>query len=558
MEHKKRKLRIGILVDDSMIPIWAYRMMEALKTEANSEIFLALKMNAERKKQNSLLTSYSKNSRKLFFDFYYLLDKKINKCTPNAFETRNLKDILSKNSTFINFQLSGGEIEKQSLEAIKKYEIDILITLSEEYFTPHLNQVARLGAWSFQQFVSGDEHGDLTGVREVLEGIEETEITLQANFGGQKKSQVLYKSRFSTDPFSLNRNKNTFYWKASSIILLKIKELNELGEEVFFEKIKALNDHLAFNSKKAHTIPSNKEMLVYAPRLMLLKLLDKFDSTFNFHQWILLFKIGTSDKISTDLSTFQRIIPPHDRFWADPFILKREDKYYIFFEELIYRENKGYICLIEMDEYGNYTEPIKILEQNYHLSYPFLIEDDHELFMIPESKQNNTIELYKCKQFPEKWELEKVLMKNIKAVDTSILFQDNKYWLFCNITNNDTPLAQDELNLFYSDKLITDKWISHPKNPIVSDFKRSRPAGKIFKHKNKLYRPAQNGLKHYGYGIAINQIVELTENSYREELIDSISPDWEEDIIGTHTLNSVSRLTVIDALIKRRKKSTFF
>lgn len=555
---KNKKLRIGILVDDNRIPMWAYRMIKTLEMEGVSELVLALRVNAESTKQNNLARNLFKNSSELFFNSCNFWDRKINKCIPNAFETRSLKDLLSVNSPFINLQLSNGKVEKQSLEEIKKYELDILLILSNEYFHPHLYPIARLGAWSFQQFESGGKHRDLTGIREVLQGIEETEITLHATFGGHKKRLVLNKTSFSTDPFSLNRNKNTFYWKASAIIPLKIKELNELGEELFFKKMKTINDLPHFNSKKANTVPSNKEMLVYAPKLMLLKLLDKFDLTFNFHQWILLFKIGTIDKVSTDLSKFQKIIPPRDRFWADPFILKREDKYYIFFEELIYRDNKGYICLIEMDQLGNYTEPIKILEQNYHLSYPFLIEDENELFMIPESKQNNTIELYKCKQFPLKWELEKVLMNNIKAVDTTILFQDNKYWLFCNITNSDTPLAQDELHLFYSDKLTNDKWIKHPKNPIASDFKRSRPAGKIFKHKNKLYRPAQNGLKHYGYGIAINQIVELTENSYREELIDSIFPEWEKDVIGTHTINSVNRLTVIDALIKRKKKSTFF
>jgi hypothetical protein len=291
---------------------------------------------------------------------------------------------------------------------------------------------------------------------------------------------------------------------------------------------------------------------------MLSKIKNKYDLTFNFYQWILLFRICKTEEISTDLPKYQKIIPPRDRFWADPHVLKRGDIYYIFFEELIYRDNKGYICLIEMDEHGNYSEPVKVLEKNYHLSYPFLIEENNELYMIPESKQNNTIELYRCTQFPLKWDLEKVLMKNIKAVDSSILFQDNKYWLFCNITNSEEAFAQDELHLFYSDKLVSEEWIAHPKNPIVSDFKRSRPAGKIFRYKDKIYRPAQNGLKCYGYGIAINQVIEMTESSYEEKLVDSILPEWEKDIIGTHTINSVGNLTIIDVLVRRKKKSQYF
>jgi hypothetical protein len=209
---------------------------------------------------------------------------------------------------------------------------------------------------------------------------------------------------------------------------------------------------------------------------------------------------------------------------------------------------------MEMDEGGNYSEPVKVLEQNYHLSYPFLIEDHGELYMIPESKQNNTIELYKCTNFPLEWKLEKVLMSNVQAVDATILYKDNKYWLFCNITKSPGPSAQDELYLFYSDKLISDTWKSHPLNPIVSDFTKSRPAGNFFNYKNKLYRPSQNSLKHYGYGMKINQVIELTETTYEEKVIDSIYPEWDDHIIATHTLNSTTNLTIIDALLRRKKK----
>jgi hypothetical protein len=235
-------------------------------------------------------------------------------------------------------------------------------------------------------------------------------------------------------------------------------------------------------------------------------------------------------------------------------VINRNGKYYIFIEELIYKENKGYICLMEMDEMGNYSEPVKVLEQNYHLSYPFLIEDHGELYMIPESKQNNTIELYKCINFPLEWKLEKVLMSNVRAVDSTILFKHNKYWLFCNITQNPGPSAPDELYLFHSDKLISDSWQSHPLNPIVSDFKKSRPAGNFFNYKNKLYRPSQNGLKNYGYGMKINQVIELSETTYKEKVVNSIYPEWDDDLIGTHTLNSTNNLTIIDALLRRKKK----
>jgi hypothetical protein len=555
MKKNNRKLRIGILVDDDFIPNWSYKMIEEIKSRSNSELILVLNIS-----ENVLPVAQKlvEKFKIILFNCYVLLDKKININRPEALKRLDLKALLQVNSTFITIDLNGGKIANHVLNGIKKYEIDILLNIRNKQGLDDLSEISRYGMWSIQASNSDGNQGDIAGFMEVFQGKAETEIRLMASLETCKEQVLLHKTSYSTDLLSLKRNQNLFYWKASSIIITQIEEIINSGELLFYEKIKRLDDYPSFKYKKVWQIPSNWQILIDAPLLLFFKLKNKFELSFNFYQWILLFKIGKTEDISTNLSKFQKIIPPHDRFWADPHPLKRENTYYIFFEELIYKENKGYICLIEMDENGNYSEPVKVLEKDYHLSYPYLIEENNELFMLPESKQNKTLELYKCTQFPLKWELEKVLMKNIKAVDASILHQDNKYWLFCNVTKSDGTFAEDELHLFYSDKLISDNWTEHPKNPIVCDFKRSRPAGKIFKYKDKIYRPAQNGLKGYGYGMVIHEIIALNEENYEEKIVDSILPEWEKDLIGTHTLNWVGGLTIIDALIKRRKKSRYF
>jgi hypothetical protein len=61
----------------------------------------------------------------------------------------------------------------------------------------------------------------------------------------------------------------------------------------------------------------------------------------------------------------------------------------------------------------------------------------------------------------------------------------------------------------------------------------------------------RRGSVRYGYGIRINEIVELSESPFREQEVGSIKPDWDRRIIGTHTLAHVERLTVLDALRPR-------
>lgn len=554
MDKKQGKLRIGILIDDIMIPLWSYKMIESLKKMPFCELILVLRNEPEKDLKKNIIDKILDYGGTGLFEIWSMIDRKISKCLPDAFEPSNLKDLLSADSTYIITQMNRNLLNEHELEEIKKYKLDILIRIGLNPCSKNLTDVARFGIWSFNPFHKDLKRGDSNAISEVLHSSDETEIILKATIGNHKKTIILHKTAFSTDSYSINRNRNNYYWKALSIIPKKIQELHKLGEELFFEKLESLNEHPNFISTKEYSTPTNKEILFNAPKLIFRKIKNKIDLRFNFYQWVLLFDLSSSNKISTEFSLFKKIIPPKDRFWADPFVISKNGKYYIFLEELIYKENKGYICLIEMDQQGNYTEPVKVVEQNYHLSYPFLIEDHGELYMIPESKQNNTVELYKCIDFPLKWELEKVLMNNVQAVDSTILYKDNKYWLFCNITQNPGPSAQDELYLFYSDKLTSDSWKSHPLNPIVSDFKKSRPAGNLFIHNNKLYRPSQNGLKHYGYGMKINQVIQLNETVYEEKVVDSINPEWDDQIIATHTLNSTDNLTVIDALFRRKIK----
>lgn len=90
-------------------------------------------------------------------------------------------------------------------------------------------------------------------------------------------------------------------------------------------------------------------------------------------------------------------------------------------------------------------------------------------------------------------------------------------------------------------------------NPVVSDVRSARPAGKLFYHNNRLYRPSQDCSAHYGYSLMLNEVDQLTETVYKEHVSTYIRPEWEKDVMGTHTLSNDHNLFVIDALITRRK-----
>jgi hypothetical protein len=284
---------------------------------------------------------------------------------------------------------------------------------------------------------------------------------------------------------------------------------------------------------------------------LLSRIWNKIRSLFFVDQWIVLIAPGIDYK-SLSWSGFKKLTPPLDRFWADPFIWLHENQYHVFIEELPYSTNRGYIICLTLDEDLNIVTNQVVLEKPYHLSYPFLFEHEGQLYMLPETKQNNRIELYRCVRFPDQWEFEKALIDNIRALDSTLLEANGKWWLFANI-HEEGGSAWDTLHLYYSDSPLSVQWTPHPLNPIVKDIYSARPAGRIFLHEGKLIRPSQDCSVDYGYAINFNRIVTLTETDYAETHELTFKPPSKGKILTTHTFNSMAGLTAIDAIQRRRK-----
>jgi hypothetical protein len=200
-----------------------------------------------------------------------------------------------------------------------------------------------------------------------------------------------------------------------------------------------------------------------------------------------------------------------------------------------------------MDESGKWKAPVRVLEQVYHLSYPFVFEWEGRHYMVPESGADRSIDLYESMGFPYKWEFKQTLIKGLRAVDTTLLHHAHKWWLFTAIAENEAAAPNVELFLFSSDQLLSGKWKPHAQNPIVSDVKRARPAGAIWVQGGKLFRPSQDCTKGYGYGFDLNEIEVLSESDYCERAGLSVRPNWDPGIRATHTYANCGKLTVIDA-----------
>lgn len=286
-------------------------------------------------------------------------------------------------------------------------------------------------------------------------------------------------------------------------------------------------------------------------KLLPKRILETLHKVLFANQWYLMFDLD--EGASKSFGQFKAIIPPKDRFWADPHVIQADGHYYIFVEEYLYRRRKGHISVIKMDRQGNWRDPVRVLERAYHLSYPSVFEWKGKYYMVPESAANKTIELYECVEFPHKWQFRMRLMENISAVDTTLFYHGGEWWLFTGIPENQDSLPFVQLFLFFSGELFTREWNSHPLNPVVRDVFRARPAGGVFRRDGQILRPSQDCSKMYGYGFDLNRISLLSDTEYLERRVTSVRPDWDERALATHTLAVAGQLTVIDALMQRRR-----
>jgi hypothetical protein len=176
--------------------------------------------------------------------------------------------------------------------------------------------------------------------------------------------------------------------------------------------------------------------------------------------------------------------------------------------------------------------------------------------MIPESSSNKTIDLYICTEFPGKWEHARTLMNNLHAVDTTLFYQNKRFWMFTCIREKNVKWNYDEMYLFYSDSLDSDQWTAHPMNPVISDTRSARCAGRIFEYNGELFRPAQYCGFKYGNGLVINRIMKLTTDMYAEEVTDLFVPTGKV-LYKAHTLAWNEDFVVLDSLKKILKPLTY-
>lgn len=552
-----RKLRVGLLIDALDQPQWVRAALEEVERGGDADVVVLIRDASPPPPTQGKLRTYVQNRRVLLYALYRRLDARRFASDADPFQPSEIAslypnvpvlDVVPRRTKHSDY------FEDADVQAIRAYDLDVAIRFGFRILRGDVLSIARHGVWSYHHGDNTVNRGGPAGFWEVMEAQPVTGSILQVLTEDLDAGKVLYRSYASTDRFSVSKNLQGYYWKSALFIA---RALRSLRDEVQAGADAAPSSQpITAYSQRLYTAPGNLEMAGLVIRLAGRVAHQKARNLVQRDQWCLGYRrsrVGSGTSSVPDLSMFRfkLLVPPADRFWADPFPVTVDGRQIILFEEFVDATQKGHIAAIELGASGPTGPAIRVLEERHHLSYPFLFDWDGKHYMIPESADNSTVDLYIARRFPFEWEHERTLLHGVKLYDATLARIGGRWWMFASPATLGGS-TYEELDLYFADSPLG-PWQPHPRNPVVSDVRCARPAGRLFCHMGSWYRPAQDGARSYGSAVDVRRITRIGLDVYEEEPATRIDPLWDRRVVGVHTINHSPGLTVIDARLRRWK-----
>lgn len=422
------------------------------------------------------------------------------------------------------------------LEKIRAYSPDILLRFGFNIIKGGVLELPRYGVWSFHH---GDEmhyRGGPPGLWEIMDGEPVTGAVLQRLTEKLDGGRILRKGAFKTIDHSLPETVGTVlmhsaHWPA------------QVCRELLAGNTTAAEGRTSTTEAPIHRYPGNMDFLRFRWKMVVNKMRFHRAELKTHEEW----NIGVlphpiSVLVQDDPQVNVRWLPPpaDGQYRADPFGYQADGRLNVLYEKFDQEAGKASIARLRPKRDGDLKRSRTMMETAGHLSYPFVIEHEGRIHVVPEQASTGHVELYTLSVENEALVPECVLLEE-PLVDPTLLPYQGRWWLF----GTKAPLTGTELFVYFSDRL-EGPYTAHPQNPVKSDIRSARPAGTPFTVDGELWRPGQDCSRTYGGRVALNRVTELSPERFAEETVKFIGPfkgSWDK---GMHTISAVGDVTLVD------------
>ncbi|MEO9892803.1 hypothetical protein [Aurantibacter sp.] len=535
-------MRIAVLTENiNSLANWQLRILQHILSSPELE-FSALIINKNPKinKQPELQLPSSFISRVLLKTQWFI-ERKFFFKKP---ETVNILELESelKNVENLEFDQNNVEISSKIIEKVRQLEVDLILqfdtNIDSELLAPH----AKNGIYLFKHNGAHISSESPIGFWEIIKK-EATVIVSLQNITRNNLNLVNIDQAHFNKHWSLAKTTDMVL-ESSVALLLKNLKLNTFNKlEISFPPIE---------TEAVLGQPSFLQIIKYSTGFyhkVLSKVFERIATKlFKWRYQCFTLLISKGQFNATKLSTLRPIDLPKNEFWADPFLFQHKNETYVFFENYPYSTKRGKISCGKLKD-DKIIDVVDILDLDYHLSYPFVFKENGEIFLMPESSENQRLDIYKCLQFPHTWELHSSAFEGELVAD-AFFYNDeqNIKWLFLNKGAETTVPLENELHIYKVESGDMLKNLTpHHQNPVLIDSRIARNGGAIFNYNNEVYRPSQcNDQGIYGRALNINKIKKLSLEEYEEETIKTVEPDFYKGLMSIHHLHQTDDSFVID------------
>ncbi|MFT4680879.1 MAG: hypothetical protein ACI9FU_000336 [Granulosicoccus sp.] len=528
------KLRFGIMVDGDSLKQWQVNAIQQLLDAYVAEPILVIK--------NGSPTGNPPIGELLGNGLFYVYKKFFANAT--SLESRPFPEQLNTAET-INCTVSrkgkfSEYFSSEDLDTIKSHNLDFILRFGFGIIRGEIHNATKYGIWSFHH---GDEQKYRGGPYCFWEVFYQDRLTgsiLQRLTDKLDGGIVLKKGQFGTVRHSYAAN-----------IEQALSASSDWPKQVCIDINNGKTDHL--NSDPSPTdapiykLPGNLRMIQFFFIQAFAFGKHWYEKISGWDHWGVGFVNASVGQIIENKGIkaewMDWVHPEKGSFIADPSLYSNGETSYLLCEKLDYSNPLGFLTF-QTIENGKVGQESILLKEPHHLSYPRLILENGETFMIPETSDAGCVQAYRMIGELGKWDAPTTLIPNLKGIDPTVFKHDGKWWMFVSTLGDGHAY---KLLLYYSEELLG-TWKAHSNNPVKFDVRTGRGGGGVFNYENQLYRPGQDYSEKHEGALNLFKIKKLTTTEYEEDFICHLGPIKHSPFPDKiHTIDVVGDRIVIDA-----------